>query len=53
MEKNNNLKKEVIDFDNEINKLKTNLPLLEKTLNIFTYVSLLISVIIFFSIIYR
>lgn len=52
MEKNNNLKKEVIDFDNEINKLKTNLPLLEKTLNIFTYVSLLISVIIFFSIVY-
>lgn len=52
MEKNNNLKKEVIDFDSEINKLKTNLPLLEKTLNIFTYVSLLISVIIFFSIVY-
>ena len=52
MEKNNNLKKEVIDFEKEINKLKTNLPLLEKTLNIFTYVSLLISVIIFFSIIY-
>ena len=52
MEKSNDLKKEVIDFDNEINKLKTNLPLLEKTLNIFTYVSLLISVIIFFSIIY-
>ena len=52
MKKSNDLKKEVIDFEKEINQLKINLPLLEKTLNIFTYVSLLISVIIFFSIVY-